>query len=86
MSEQNQSKSTVIGRVISDVRDKTRTIEVKWSRRHPRYGKVLKGRTKLNVHDEKNETKIGYLVEVKQCRPISKTKTWELVRVLEQSN
>jgi small subunit ribosomal protein S17 len=74
---------TLIGRVISDKRTATRTVEIKWSRRHPQYGKVMKERTKLHIHDPDHKSKIGDLVEVVQVRPISKTKTWQLVQVLE---
>lgn len=76
---------TLMGRVISDKRQATRTVEVQWSRRHSRYGKVMKGRTKLHVHDPKHESKLGDLVEIKEVRPISKTKTWQLVQVLEKA-
>jgi small subunit ribosomal protein S17 len=75
---------TLTGRVVSDKRQATRTIEINWSRRHERYGKVIKGRTKVHVHDPKHESKLGDIVEIKEVRPISKTKTWALVRVLEQ--
>ena len=76
---------TLMGRVISDKRQATRTVEVQWSKRHARYGKVLKCRTKLHVHDPKHESKLGDLVEINEVRPISKTKTWQLVQVLEKA-
>lgn len=75
----------VSGRVTSDKRDKTRTVEIQWSRRHPTYAKVVKGRTVLHVDDPKNESKLGDLVEIKEVRPISKTKSWQLVQVLEKA-
>jgi small subunit ribosomal protein S17 len=78
-------KRTLTGRVVSDKRQATRTVEINWSRRHPRYGKVLRRRTKLHVHDPKHESSLGDLVEIKEVRPISKTKTWELVQVLEKA-
>lgn len=80
---QAEIKRTLTGRIISDKREKTRTVEVKWARRHPRYGKVIRGRTKYQIHDQDNESKLGDLVEIKQVRPISKTKSWALVRVVE---
>ncbi len=83
MSSKEPVAHTLTGRVISDKRQATRTVEVKWSRRHARYGKVLKGRTKLHVHDPKHESKLGDFVEIKEVRPISKTKTWQLVQVLQ---
>ncbi len=76
---------TLTGRVTSDKRQATRTVEVEWSKRHEIYGKVMKGRTKLHVHDPEHESKIGDLVEIKQVRPISKTKTWQLVKVVEKA-
>ncbi len=76
---------TLTGRVISDKRQATRTVEVLWSRRHPTYDKVMKGRTKLHIHDPNHESKLGDLVEIKQVRPVSKTKTWQLVQVLEKA-
>ena len=80
-----KSVSTLTGRVTSSKRDKTRTVEVEWSRRHPTYKKVVKGITKFHAHDENNESKEGDLVEIRECRPVSKTKTWVLVKVVEQA-
>lgn len=85
MSNPESVASTLVGRVVSDKRQATRTIEIKWSRRHPRYGKVMQRRTKLHIHDPNNESKLGDLVEIKQVRPISKTKTWQLVQILEKA-
>ncbi|MDQ3018509.1 MAG: 30S ribosomal protein S17 [bacterium] len=84
MSNPETVTRTLVGRVTSDKRQATRTVEINWSRRHERYGKVMKGRTKVHVHDPKHESKLGDLVEIKEVRPISKTKTWQLVKVLEQ--
>lgn len=84
MSE-STSVRTVVGKIISDTRDKTRTVEVYWSRRHPVYGKVVRKRTKCQVHDENNTGKMGDWVEICQCKPMSKTKSWNLVRVVEES-
>lgn len=83
MGNQETVARTLMGRVVSDKRQATRTVEVEWSRRHERYGKVMKGKTVFHVHDPKHESKLGDLVEIKQVRPISKTKTWALVQVLE---
>jgi len=73
-----------IGIVESDLRDKTRTVVIARSLRHPKYGKFMRRRTILQVHDEKNESKRGDRVEVAECRPISRTKRWTLVRVVER--
>ena len=77
--------STKVGVVTSDKRDKTRTVAIDFQVRHPKYGKYLKKQTKFQVHDEKNASKLGDRVEIANCRPISKTKSWRLVRVVEAS-
>lgn len=71
-----------IGMVESDSRDKTRKVSIAFSVMHPKYGKYMRRRTVLHVHDEKNVSKVGDRVEVAECRPISKTKSWTLVRVV----
>lgn len=78
-------KGTKIGVVESDKRDKTRKVVVRYKVKHPKYGKYVSRRTVLHVHDEANESHLGDKVEVAECRPISKTKSWRLVRVLERS-
>ena len=75
---------TRIGIVDSDKRDKTRRVVVKFQARHPKYGKYIANRTILHVHDEKNESRTGDVVEVAECRPLSKTKSWKLVRVVDR--
>lgn len=72
-----------IGIVKSDARDKTRTVWINFSVKHPKYGKYMRKRTVLHVHDEKNVSKMGDRVEIAECRPISRTKSWTLLRVLE---
>ena len=74
-----------IGVVESDKRSKTRKVVIAYSGKHPKYGKYLRKRTVLQVHDEKNESRLGDRVEVAECRPISKTKSWVLVRVVERA-
>lgn len=76
-------KHTLVGRVTSDMRDKTRTVVIEWARRHPMYGKVMRKTTKYHIHDPENTSHVGDLVEIKEVRPVSKTKTWALVKVLE---
>lgn len=75
-----------VGVVESDKRDKSRTVVLRFVVKHPKYGKYVRRRTSLQVHDPMNESHVGDTVEVEPCRPISKTKTWRLVRVLEKSN
>ena len=76
---------TKVGVVTSDKRDKTRTVAVAFQQRHPKYGKYLKRHQRFQVHDEKNEAKSGDRVEIAPCRPLSKTKSWRLVRVVEEA-
>jgi small subunit ribosomal protein S17 len=67
------------GVVISDKADKTITVKVERKVRHPLYGKIMKRTTKVHAHDENNAASSGDIVTVKECRPISKSKTWVLV-------
>ena len=75
---------TLTGTVASDKMDKSITVMIERKVKHPIYGKFIKRSTKLHVHDESNECGIGDKVVIEQCRPISKTKTWRLVKVLEK--
>jgi len=72
-----------VGIVESDARDKTRKVSIRFSVRHPKYGKYIRRRTRLQVHDESNTSRVGDRVEIAECRPISKTKSWVLLRVLK---
>jgi small subunit ribosomal protein S17 len=73
-----------VGVVTSDKRDKTRTVEINFLAKHRKYGKYIRRRTVLHVHDEANASRAGDQVEIAECRPISKTKSWVLTRVVEQ--
>ena len=68
------------GVVTSDKADKTITVRIERKVKHPLYGKVMKRATKVHAHDENNSASIGDIVTVKECRPISKNKTWVLVQ------
>ncbi len=83
MSE--KATRTVSGRVISNRMHKTVTVQVERRIRHPLYGKFITRRTKLHAHDEAGACKPGDTVLIEACRPISKTKSWRVVRVLEQA-
>jgi small subunit ribosomal protein S17 len=85
MNEQSSCQRTLTGRVVSDKRDKTVTVMIDRQVRHPLYGKYIRRSSKLHVHDENNECKLGDKVSIKQCRPLSRTKAWTLVQVLERS-
>jgi small subunit ribosomal protein S17 len=76
---------TKIGVVVGDKRDKTRNVSVAYQVRLPKYGKYIKRQTRYYVHDEQNASKTGDVVEIVNCRPISKTKMWRLVRVVKSA-
>src|SRR3954468_23142415 len=76
---------TIQGVVASDKGNKTIKVVVNYQTRHPKYGKYLKRRTVLHAHDEKNDAKEGDLVEIAECRPLSKTKHHRLLRIVERA-
>jgi len=78
-------KRVAVGVVTSDRMAKSRRVEIPRLVRHPKYGKYLRRRTVCFVHDESNESCQGDTVEIAECRPRSKTKRWELVRVVSRS-
>lgn len=79
-------KKTVSGIVTSDKMDKSLRVEIKRRYKHPVYGKIVRGRTVCHVHDEDNTARQGDFVEIVECRPMSKTKRWELVRVVKSGS
>ncbi|QJC29122.1 30S ribosomal protein S17 [Enterobacteriaceae endosymbiont of Plateumaris rustica] len=80
---QNKKKN-LKGKVISNKMNKSIVVYVNRFIKHPIYGKFIKKTTKLHVHDEKNKCNIGDLVEIKECRPLSKTKSWILVNIIKK--
>ncbi|QCI22942.1 30S ribosomal protein S17 [Buchnera aphidicola] len=76
---------TLQGRVISNKMQKSAVVAIERFVKHMIYGKFIKRTTKLHIHDEKNECTIGDLIEIRESRPISKTKSWVLVRVIEKT-
>jgi small subunit ribosomal protein S17 len=84
MSEEANLVRTLIGRVVSDKMDKSAVVLVERQVRHPLYGKYIRRSTKLHIHDENNECKEGDTVTIKQTRPVSKTKSWALVEIVER--
>ena len=87
MSDNNQTAtnaSVLTGRVVSDKMDKSITVLIEHLVRHPLYGKQLRRSTKIKAHDENNVCQQGDLVRIKETRPISKTKSWTLVDVVEK--
>jgi len=83
MIERNLRK-TRIGVVSSNKMDKTITVKVERKIKHPLYGKFLKKTTSFHAHDEKNECSIGDTVKIMETRPMSKTKRWRLVEIVEK--
>ena len=81
MSE--QTVRTLTGKVVSDKMDKSIVVLIERRVQHPLYGKSIRRSTKLHAHDENNTAKTGDLVTIKESRPISKTKSWTLVEVVE---
>ena len=78
-------KSELIGKVVSCANDKTITVLVETYKTHPLYGKRVKYSKKYAAHDEKNEAKVGDTVRISMTRPLSKTKRYELVKVIEKA-
>ena len=73
------------GRVLSSSRDKTITVLIERKVKHPMYKKILRRSTKIHAHDENNESVKGDLVTIQECRPVSKTKSWKLINVIEKT-
>lgn len=76
---------TLQGRVVSDKMDKSITVAIERKVKHPIYGKFMTRTTKVSVHDETNQCKAGDLVSIRETRPVSKTKSWAVVEVLEKA-
>jgi len=73
------------GTVVSDAMDKTIVVRMATQIRHPLYGKIVRRSTKLTAHDEENTAHVGDLVRIEETRPLSKTKRWRLVEVVERA-
>ena len=74
------------GTVVSDKMDKSAVVLIERRVKHPVYGKFVKKSTRFHIHDENNECGVGDTVQITECRPISKTKSWKLVKVVEKAN
>ena len=85
MEGQRKQKKTVNGKVVSRSGSKSIKIAIDYRVQHPVYGKFMNKRTKLSVHDEKNAAQVGDIVEVVECRPLSKTKSWRLLKVVQKA-
>ena len=84
MSEESKLVRTLTGQVVSDKMDKSAVVMVERKVRHPLYGKYIRRSTKMHVHDANNECRQGDTVTIQQCRPMSKTKSWTLLEVVER--
>lgn len=82
---QARKVKTLTGVVVSDSGDKSVKVVIDYKVRHPRYGKYIKRRIKVGVHDEHNKCGVGDLVEIASCRPCSKTKSYRLVNVVKKA-
>lgn len=81
-TEIKSNPRTLVGKVVSDKMQKTIVVVIERTLRHPKYGKILKRRTKLHAHDENQISKIGNTVKIRESRPYSKMKSWVLVEVI----
>jgi small subunit ribosomal protein S17 len=80
------ARKTIIGLVTSAQKTpKTIRVEVHYLTKHPKYGKFVRKAARMHAHDEKSEARVGDRVQIMECRPISKTKNWRLVKVLERA-
>ena len=80
-----KSVRIVTGKVVSDKMDKTIVVAIERKVRHPLYGKVIRRVSKMHAHDENNSAKIGDVVAISESRPISKTKSWALDKIIEST-
>ncbi|MBE9550229.1 MAG: 30S ribosomal protein S17 [Proteobacteria bacterium] len=85
MSASEKVQQTQTGRVVSNKADKTVTVMLERKVKHPLYGKYIKRSTKVHAHDETNDCGEGDKVKIAQCRPLSKTKSWKVVEILERA-
>ena len=85
MTDQENKSRTVMGRVISNKKNKSITVLIERKVKHPVIGKYIKRSTKLHAHDEANICNEGDVVTIAECRPLSKTKSWQLVDIIEKA-
>jgi small subunit ribosomal protein S17 len=89
MQEQNSSERALrkieVGRVVSDSMDKTVVVEVKHAVKHSGYGKIVNRSNRFKAHDDSNDANVGDLVRIMETRPLSKTKRWRVVEIVERA-
>jgi small subunit ribosomal protein S17 len=83
---QDRKLKVLTGVVISKSGNKSIKVALDYKVKHPKYGKYIKRRTKIGVHDEHNNSGVGDVIEIAECRPISKTKNWRLVKVVKKAD
>ena len=85
MSATEAQKSTKVGQVVSNKADKTVAVKLERQVKHPLYGKYIKRSSKVLAHDAENSCEEGDLVKIAQCRPLSKSKSWQVVEILKRA-
>ena len=85
MTEERNLRKSRVGKVVSNKMDKTIVVAIEDNVKHPIYGKIIKRTLKIHAHDENNECNIGDKVSVMETRPLSKTKRWRLVSIIEKA-
>jgi len=85
MTEERNLRKTRVGYVVSDKMDKTVVIAIQDNVKHPVYGKIIKRTLKVHAHDEENICGVGDKVEIMETRPLSKTKKWRVVEIIEKA-
>ncbi len=85
MTEERALRKTRVGMVVSNKMDKTIVVAIEDNVKHPVYGKIIKRTLKVHAHDANNECSIGDRVEIMETRPLSKTKRWRLVEIIEKA-
>jgi small subunit ribosomal protein S17 len=85
MVEQNTSRKVIkVGRVVSDKMDKTVVVSVDYLKPHPLYRKIIRKTNKFHAHDEENACKVGDVVRIEETRPLSRTKHWRVVEIVQR--
>lgn len=85
MTEKTSMNRTLVGRVVSDKMQETATVLVERRVKHPMYGKIITRSKKYHAHNANNDAKTGDLVQIVECRPMSRTKTWQIAKLLERA-
>ncbi|MEY4328357.1 MAG: ribosomal protein [Pseudomonadota bacterium] len=85
MTEKTGMNRTLVGRVVSDKMQETATVLVERRVKHPMYGKIIVRSKKYHAHNANNDAKTGDLVQIVECRPMSRTKTWQIAKLLERA-